>query len=200
MPGPELILGDDYDDFGQYEILGQDYEILGADDDDAAAMSELFEGDDFGARRRARRTGRSRASLARGLRAARQTGGVLVTSKSPRREYTQALPVESLNIGIGVTATITLNPQRPFRAEEFRVSSTHTAPFFVINSYSIGQDNQFVGPGAIPCDLFSEVARGNIIRGYTANLGNLVTIVVQNISAAQRDFRGAFFGTSLGQP
>lgn len=124
--------------------------------------------------------------------------GKVVGTVQPRREYSQVLPCTSLAIAAGAVREIQLNPQRPFRPEKFRASSTHTAPFFVITAYSIGQDNQFVGPGSIPCDLFSEVSLYSEIEAYTANLGSLITMTVQNIDGNQRDFRAAFFGTSLG--
>lgn len=122
---------------------------------------------------------------------------IVVGQQAPRREGAQTLPCTSLTVTTGATRDISLQPQRPFRPEKFRASSTHTAPFFVITAYSIGQDNQFVGPGSIPCDLFSEVALYSQISAYTANLGNLITLTVQNIDALTRDFRAAFFGTSL---
>jgi hypothetical protein len=123
----------------------------------------------------------------------------VVTQQRPSREGAQTLPCTSLTILTTATRDISLQPQRPFRPEKFRASSTHTAPFFVITAYSIGQDNQFVGPGSIPCDLFSEVALYSQISAYTANLGNLITLTVQNIDTSTRDFRAAFFGTSLMQ-
>lgn len=123
----------------------------------------------------------------------------VVTQQRPTREGAQTLPCTSLTILTTATRDISLQPQRPFRPEKFRASSTHTAPFFVITAYSIGQDNQFVGPGSIPCDLFSEVALYSQISAYTANLGNLITLTVQNIDTNTRDFRAAFFGTSLMQ-
>jgi hypothetical protein len=127
-------------------------------------------------------------------------GGQVVGQKTPRLTYSQTLPCTSLAIAANATENrdINLQPQRPFRPEKFRASSTHTAPFFVITAYSIGQDNQFVAPGSIPCDLFSEVALYSQIEAYTANLGNLITMTVQNIDADVHDFRAAFFGTSLG--
>jgi len=123
----------------------------------------------------------------------------VVTQQRPTREGAQTLPCTSLTILTTATRDISLQPQRPFRPEKFRASSTHSAPFFVITAYSIGQDNQFVGPGSIPCDLFSEVALYSQISAYTANLGNLITLTVQNIDTNTRDFRAAFFGTSLMQ-
>ena len=181
-----LYFGNDQADFGgtspvvwgspfagdpDYEILGA-YEILG----DPSASPAMKAG--------------AAAALA--------SRGKVVTQSSPRREYAQVLPCTSLTILAGATREIQLNPQRPFRPEKFRASSTWTAPFFVITAYSIGQDNQFVGPGSIPCDLFSEVALYSQIEAYTANLGSLITMTVQNIDANTRDFRAAFFGTSLG--
>lgn len=158
-----------------YEILGA-YEILGNPTASPASKA-----------------------AANALIAAKQMGGKVVGQIQPRREYQQVLPCTSLAITVAApTRDIQLNPQRPFRAEKFRASSTHTAPFFVITAYSIGQDNQFVGPGSIPCDLFSEVALYSQIEAYTANLGNLITLTVQNIDTNTRDFRAAFFGTSLG--
>lgn len=122
----------------------------------------------------------------------------VVGQLQPRREYSQTLPCTSLDFDPGEIREISLQPQRPFRPEKFRASSTHTAPFFVITAYSIGQDNQFVGPGSIPVDLFSEVSLYSQIEAYTANLGNLISLTVQNINGTERDFRAAFFGTSLG--
>lgn len=164
--------------------------FVGQDD----PMSELFSGDYeivgeheiYGAN-------------AQALAKARAAGGVLVADRPIRREYTQVLPATSEAIAAGASRVITLTPQRPFRPEFFRASSTHTAPFFVISGYTVGQDNQFVGPGDIPCDIFSEVALYSGIKGYTANLGTIITLTVRNIDAAQRDFRAAFLGTSLAQ-
>lgn len=124
--------------------------------------------------------------------------GKIVGQQQPRREYSQTLPCTSLDFDAAESREISLQPQRPFRPEKFRASSTHTAPFFTITAYSIGQDNQFVGPGSIPVDLFSEVALYSQIEAYTANLGNLISLTVQNINSQNRDFRAAFFGTSLG--
>lgn len=173
QPGP-ITWGQSLPVFGgDYEIMGA-YEILGS-----PAASPAMK------------------SAAAALIQARAVGGKAVLQTTPRREYAQTLPCTSLEIEAGDSRDIELKPQRPFRPEKFRASSTHTAPFFVISAYSIGQDNQFVGPGTIPVDLFSEVALYSQIEAYTANLGNLITLTVQNIDTETHDFRAAFFGTSL---
>lgn len=163
-----------------------DYEVVGADED---ALAEYFEGDYevVGA------TGRRRRVGVKGQPRVRR-------SRVPRNEYHQILPCTALTFSIGETRTIKLTPQRTFRPEIFGVSSAHTGPFFTLSFYSIGQDNQFVGEGVVPCDLFTEVAvHTSRIVGYTANLGNTITLTVTNISGvAGKNFYGAFLGTSLG--
>lgn len=181
QPGPVVWGNPGWQNRGGGAAYGQDYEILGAYEilGDPSAPPQA-------------------KAVANALIAAKSVQGKAVLQQAPRREYQQVLPCTSLAIGAGLARDIQLNPQRPFRAEKFRASSTHTAPFFVITAYSIGQDNQFVGPGSIPVDLFSEVSLYSQIEAYTANLGNLITLTVQNIDVNTRDFRGAFFGTSLG--
>jgi len=185
MSGRALYFGNAEADFGSSPIVwggDPDYEIMGA--------YEILGNPTAGPAAKA---------AANALIAAKQMGGKVVGQTQPRREYSQTLPCTSLSVTVASpNRDIELKPQRPFRREKFRASSTHTAPFFVLTAYSIGQDNQFVGPGSIPCDLFSEVALYSQIEAYTANLGNLITLTVTNIDTNTRDFRAAFFGTSLG--
>ena len=191
--GDDLVIGED----PMAELFSGDYDIMG-EDDFADEYGEEFSGDyDIMGATSGGRRARMRARAKR-LALARAAGGKLVSSKEPSREYRQVLPATRENIASLAIETISLNPQRPFRPEAFRASSTHTSPYFVITAYSIGQDNQFVGPGSIPVDLFSEVAFDSKVIGYTANLGSLITLVVQNIDSQARDFRAAFFGTALG--
>lgn len=193
MSNRALYFGNDQADFGSSPVVwGQQYPQVFAGDPDYEIMGAY----EILGSPAASPAAKSAASA---LIAAKQMGGKVVGQVQPRREYSQTLPCTSLAVAASGTRDISLNPQRPFRPEKFRASSTHTAPFFVITAYVIGQDNQFVGPGSIPCDLFSEVALYSQIEAYTANLGNLITLTVQNLDTVNaRDFRAAFFGTALG--
>ena len=182
MSNGSIILGNNYAPQAmQDSYMSGDYEILGA--------VEIL--GDPGSTPAAKQAAMNR------LIQARQAGGKVVNDLQPRREYQQLLPCTALAIAAGAQQTITLNPQRTFRARNFRASSTHSAPFFTIDAMTIGQDNQFVQAGSVPADLFSEVALYSIVEGQTANLGNQITLVVTNIDIAVHDFRGAFFGTAL---
>lgn len=168
----QMVLGG-----GPYDIIGA-YEILGDPRQPPAARQAA-------------------AAMIDQVKAARAAGGVYVREKEPQVEYEQILPCTSLAIAAGATREITLQPQRPFRIKNFRCSSTHTAPFFEVTAFTIGQDNQFIAPGSVPLDVFSEVALYSVVRGQTANPGSLVTLTVVNIDVDERDFRAAFFGNAL---
>lgn len=129
---------------------------------------------------------------------AREAGGAVITEREPKWLYNQILPcVSSSTVAAAASTDIELKPQRTFRPDFFRTSSFHTAPFFTLSAYAIGQENQFVASGSVPVDLFSEVSLNTGMRGQTANLGNLITLTVNNISSDTKTFRGAFFGKTL---
>lgn len=166
--------------------FGQDYEILGA--------LQIIGSPVASPAAKQQALGKlARAALAN------KAGAVQVRQATPQRGYEQILPVESLTITAGATRDITLTPQRTFKPTRFRASSTYTAPFFRITAYTIGAEPQLIAPGGVPCDLFSEVAFYSTTDGETANIGNIITLSVQNIDPLlqTRDFRAAFFGIAL---
>jgi hypothetical protein len=129
---------------------------------------------------------------------AREAGGAVVTEREPKWLYNQILPCSSsATVLASASLDLELKPQRTFRPDFFRASSFHTAPFFTLSAYAIGQENQFVASGNVPIDLFSEVSLNTGMRGQTSNLGNTLTLTVNNISADSHFFRGAFFGKTL---
>jgi hypothetical protein len=171
--------------------FGQEYEILGAIEILGSPVAST-------AAKRAAVGKLAKAALAN------KAGALRIQNQMPTRGYEQILPCESLAItgvvgGAGAARDITLNPQRTFKPTRFRASSTYTAPYFRITAYQIGAEPQFIAPGGVPCDLFSEVAFYSQTDGETANLGNIITLSVQNIDplGQTRDFRAAFFGVAL---
>ncbi len=207
MTQPIYQIGDDFvgDDGDSYQI-GDDYEI-GADD--AEALQELFGdftamGDDnyeevLGALEimGAAKAQNSAANRLRAQALAKAAGGATVRTTKPKWLYNQILPCTSLSVGAGLPVDVELKPQRPFRPDFYRASSYHSAPYFTVSQYAIGQENQFVAAGNIPLDLFSEVSVNSGTQGQTANLGNTITLTFNNISDATRSLRSAFFGKTL---
>jgi hypothetical protein len=110
--------------------------------------------------------------------------------------YRQLLPIPVTNVGINVTATITMKPQRVMRVERLIVDAV-VAPDFDIVSLNIGQENQYVAAGAIPAGIFVPDAVGITLRGSTASIGTEIVMEVKNNNAAAKNFKGAFIGTVL---
>lgn len=140
------------------------------------------------------------ASLARRVAAARAAGGVVLQPRAPNVAKNQPLPF--LNTPVTVTAAsptanLTAQPQRDFRPSRLIIPSFQ-AQSFVVNSLNIGADPQFVAPGAIGGQFFSEVGVGLELKGTTANLGTLVALNVTNISGVDvPNFAPALLGDSV---
>jgi anti-sigma factor RsiW len=169
MPGYQLM---GQDGFSDYMVEGANG-FLGAD-----AVAQASAG----------------VQRARELALARAAGGVVAQQRALQEFGKEPLPVTPTNVAALATANIVLQPQRVIRIDEFRVDSVIT-PFFDINFITIGVDNVFCAPGAIPADIFSSLARGSNMRTFTANPGSFVTVNVTSRDAANvRRFGGAFFG------
>lgn len=197
---PIYTVGDDF--------VGDDGELYQIGDDDSSALQEIFGdftamGDDdyeevLGA---LEIMGAAKGKGSNALRAAalaKAAGGATVRTTKPKWLYNQILPcTSSATVAAAASTDLELKPQRPFRPDFYRASSYHTAPFFTISQYSIGQENQFVASGNIPVDLFSEVSVNTGTQGQTANLGNTIVLTFNNISDASKYVRSAFFGKTL---
>jgi len=152
---------------GEYdEILGDD-EILGYD---AFGESQDFFGDD-GPPNKIARLGRVRAA-----------GGVEVAQVNPSQMRRQILPFRE-SFTASQSRVLTLQPQRKFRPERLSFASL-TAANFTISDVSIAQEPQFVAPGTLSAQLFTEVSVGMELRSKTANLGAIISISATNLDAA----------------
>jgi hypothetical protein len=180
------LLGDD-DILGADLLLGDD-DIVGAD-----MLDQILGGDSIvlGGGGSARAKAMARAVAARQAK--------LLHQREPRGVQTQALPFARTLVTAGTTATILARPQRTFRTERFVVDST-IAAFFTIEELTIGRESMFVESGSIPAQVFAEVGVGVRLAGYTANLGNEITIKVSNIDAADHTFGAAIIGSAVINP
>jgi hypothetical protein len=93
-------------------------------------------------------------------------------------------------------ATVRAFPQRMFRTERFAIAAS-VANFFDVLDLRIGRDSMFVDVGPVPAETFSQVGVGVTLRGYTANLGNTITLQVENIDAGDQMIRASIIGTAI---
>jgi len=154
---------------GNDEILGGEYdEIMGG-----APVAAFGAGDFFGAE------GGSAMQHLAGVRAA---GGVEVRQMDPTQMRRQILPFRE-SFTAAQSRVLTLQPQRKFRPERLSFASA-TAANFTITDVSIAQEPQFVAPGTLSAQLFTEVSVGMELRAKTANLGSIISISATNLDAA----------------
>lgn len=129
-------------------------------------------------------------------RAAQIRGGASrVVRKQEERRRILLCPFGPNVLAAGASANIQVQPQDLFRPERLVVPSD-LAFFFALTEFKIGQKSVFTAAGQLPCATFTEPAQGVRLLPDTSNVGNIVTLGVTNIDAAQRTFRAAIIGTA----
>ncbi len=96
----------------------------------------------------------------------------------------------------GQSGTATARPQKKYRIEKISIDSS-IAPFFVITSFSIGIDNQFMSKDPLPATMFTEVATGKGILTDTAEVGNDIVFEFRSIDEKPRMFLAGCEGTMI---
>jgi len=105
------------------------------------------------------------------------------------RNYPIGLGINT--IGAGLTVTIVLNPQLPFKPS--RLSTPAPAGLY-IQDIQVGTASQFAGPGAIPVACFGPTATDSRLKGDTAVPGVQIQIQVQNTTAGPLVMDGMLIG------
>lgn len=145
-----------------------------------------------------RKKGKGKMSPAQELLLRRKIArGAMVSSLKPVAQRNLFLGFTQTGIAANALATITVQPQLPFRGYRLSIPGQF-APFFTIVDVKVGKDSQLVNPGAVPATSFSEVSVGDNISMDTCAVGQLITLQVQNIDgAAAHDFRATLFGKTI---
>lgn len=125
--------------------------------------------------------------------AARSPNAAILREQAPTKARRYPLGFVQLAIAAGGTATINAQPQVTFRPERFIVPRS-IAPSFVINQIVIGKNPQLVAVGQVPADTFTEDSIDSGLGMDTANVGQLISLQVQNISGGPQDFRATMIG------
>lgn len=129
---------------------------------------------------------------------AKAAGGFSAHEKVPEDGKRLPLPIGPVTIAAGATAPISLQPQDSILVQQLVLQSTNAEQFDIL-SFTVGRDDQFVGDGALNGDLFSSAAQQNVqLKGSTANLGNIITLRVQNLDTVNAQvFRGMILGPTI---
>jgi len=196
MPEEYELVGaeddDDYDTSG--DIVGA--EIVGDDDLDALVSGDIVGADIVGAvRRKPKRVKLVRRATNRLPAAQVQRQGLAYepTKYGTWRESVVGIDSGATTIAAGASRTIIVQPQVPFRAERFMVSSA-IAGSFVIDDIKVGKNSQFLAAGSVPGTAFSELAVGAGLHLDTAEVAQNISVSVTNTSGGALRFLGAFYG------
>jgi hypothetical protein len=183
----DILVGDmDGDTDGDSIVSGDD--ILGMLD-----LSGDMDGDLEGLFRRKKKN----SAIKKALIQRKIQQGTLVRSLKPVAERNLFIGFTQLGIVANGLASITVQPQLPFKGYRLSIPQI-LANFFSIVDVKVGKDSQLVAPGAVPATSFSEVSVGDNISMDTADVGQLITVQVQNIDgAAAHDFRATLFGKTV---
>lgn len=164
---------------GYIDLVGAT-ELVGADDDISSLM-----GADYA-------VGAARAGqLPPGARQVAQ----MARPATRAREYPLGF-VSAGTVAAGATATIQAQPQIVFRGERLIVPSD-IAGSFIITQLIVGKNPQFVNPNAIHCRTFAENGVGVRLHMDTAQISQIITITVTNISGAAATFYATLIGTAV---
>jgi len=201
-----LLLESDSDLGGESYTLGGDFavgddidEIVGDDDMDQALGDDAILGmvlggyNILGADEILGGYGGRKAALARAIAAKH---GRVLKNREPRGAQEQVLGFERATVVALAEATVRAFPQRKFRTERLTIAAS-IANFFDVLDLRVGRDSLFVDVGPVPAEMFAQVAVGTALRGYTANLGNTITLQVENIDAADQMIRAGIRGTAI---
>lgn len=174
-----------YEIGGQGALIGEDDDLIGdyleiAGDD----VSDMLE---VGAQRP--RVNRMAMALAHNK--------AMLRTRGPTKARYFPLGVPATTIAAGLASTITVRPQVPFRPQRFIVPSD-IAGAFTIGDIRVGKNSQFVTADAVPARAFQEDASTGIEFGFdTAQVSQDISVVANNISAAQQVFRAIFMGQAV---
>jgi len=187
LNGDDFSIGDDID-----EIVGDDLADALGDD---AILGAVLGGqlDILGADAILGGHSPAKKALARAIAA---KNGRVLQERAPMGAQEQVLGFERATVASLAEATVRAFPQRKFRTERLTIAAS-IANFFDVLDLRVGRDSLFVDVGPVPAEMFSQVGVGTALRGYTANLGNTITLQVENIDATDQMIRSAIRGTAI---
>ena len=190
----------------RYDIIGdQRYDIVGDEDEELDEMlAELdVSGDDedsvageevealvAGRGRRGRRGSRLKRQLMKKL-LARRAAAVVDRGYSVRRRF--PLGFAPTPIAAGATQNIPASPQNMFRPVRLVIPSDKAFDLNVTDVV-VGTSQQFAQSASVPASVFSEVAINTKVTFDTAQIGNQISIGINNTSGGSITFGGAIIG------
>jgi len=174
--GAEMAIGniEEWDAYSGDGIAWEDTSLIGADNPGFSAAVER------------------QVSNARNV----DSQAVMIRREIAKRRRYLDLGMTPTLVGIGATATITIQTQRVFRTERVYIPDA-VAGFFSVTQAFVGQNSQFAGSAPVSAVGWSnQTFDPKGVLWDTASPGLFITLTVQNLDVAARTFSGSMRGTS----
>ena len=126
--------------------------------------------------------------------ASRHSAMVVPRQVTKAREYPLGFPTTTVNGG--ASATISAQPQVPFRGRRLLIPSD-IAGSFLITDLKVGKNSMFPTSNPVPARAFTELGVGVDLNLDTAQISQLVSIGVTNTSGANLSFNACIIGTAV---
>lgn len=128
---------------------------------------------------------------------ARPPGGTVVRETAPTKSRLLMIPFDSTTtIAAAASTTLNAQPQVLFRPERLVIDDS-IASSFVMNDFKVGKNSQFATSGSAPCSAFKPGSFGVRLKCDTAQVSNIVSLNITNISAGALRFLALLFGESV---
>lgn len=122
--------------------------------------------------------------------------GVLVRNTPPNRARQFPLGFPSTAIAASATATITAQTQVIFRPRRLVIPSD-IAGSLLVNDFKVGKNSMFPSADPIPARVFSETAVGVDLQLDTAQVSQIISLLMENTSGASVTFTAAIIGDAI---
>jgi hypothetical protein len=121
-----------------------------------------------------------------------------VVEREPEDLKRKILPIPLTTIDTDETVRIILRPQELFKAKRLVVDPTIAEDFRLQNAM-VATRQQFSGPGAVPCAVFSPNAFDVNIDWDSCDVGEEISLEVTNFGGGETPlvFSGCFLGSSV---
>lgn len=179
---------------------GDEYELISGlidEDGDDDGIAELVQLAGAAGNNTSMRGGVDKAQLKQLMLAKLGAGSTLLRETGPTKARVWHLGFDSESVvPAGATRTIENQPQIVFKGHRLVVPSD-IAGSFLIRDIVVGKTSQLAATGSVPARTYVELAVGTGLELDTAQVSQKISLLVENISAADARFNATLIGKAV---
>lgn len=162
----------------------------------ANALRNLFGGVDLVGRRELVVGGADAPAAQEALRQLAMHNATAVVDLEPTKSRRYPLGFPTTTVSANSTATVSGQPQIPFRGERLIIPSDF-AGSLLINDIKVGKNSQLAAANPLPGRAFTEFGWGTDMHLDTADVSQFVQLALENTSDHSLSFNGLILGRAV---